>query len=637
MKVILLCGGAGTRFENIYPKPLNFVVGRPLIEYVMDALKNALTMLTVFYYHELEYYGLKEYLINTYKDIVFEFIKIDFRTRGPVETCFIGLKKLKLGDDEQILFLDNDNIYMGLSSFDNLPDGNFLITNKNPTNLSHYSFVRTDNDSRVIEIQERKMISNDICMGGYGFKNYETCLHYLKQVMETSEDEPFLSYVFNKMLTDNIEIKSYSLPQSYSLGTPNDILFNINKITFKKLRVVIDLDNTIFTYPTQYKDYSTVKAIQHIKNLMQLLKSKGHEIVIYTARKMISCNGNVGKIIKNVGQTTLQTLEELEIPYDELHFGKPYGDIYIDDKAFNTFDKNLAEQIGFFEGAMSIQDYQANKYNRVRRINKTRIMKEGPSLRGEIWFYNHIQLSPINKYFPTLISTENDNRILLEFIDGTLLSKIYNEGLLQNFILYKLLNAAEVIHSIQLDDGVKIDQEDMHLHYIEKFEERSKHHQHYPFENFITVYNEIKIFLNDYLSKSISIVDVIHGDLWFSNILFLKGEFKFFDMRGKIHNKFTTKGDKLYDYAKIYQSILGLDYILEFEEHIPQHIFNKIDELFWNYLIDQKIISSRNDNSIIKLAGYLIYNTFHAYPEDFDVQKKKLVWELVENIFLCKK
>ena len=633
MKVILLCGGAGTRFENIYPKPLNSVLGRPLIEYVLDSLKDALTVLTVFYYYELENYGFKEYLINTYKTILFEFIKIDFRTRGPVETCFIGLKKLKLDENEQILFLDNDNIYMGLTSFDQLPSGNFLFTNKNPTNLSHYSFIQTDNDNKIIEIQERKMISDDICVGGYGFKNYATCLYYLQQVMETTEDEPFLSYVFHKMLTNNEEIKSYPIPMSYSLGTPNDILFNLNKVTFKKLRVVFDLDNTIFTYPTQYKDYSTVKPIQHIKNLMQLLKSKGHDIIIHTARKMITCNDNVGKVIKMVGQTTLESLDKFKIPYDELYFGKPWGDIYIDDKAFNTYDKNLSEQIGFFEGAISFQDYQTNKYNKVRRINKTRIMKEGPSLTGEIFFYNHVQLSKINKYFPTLISMENDNRILLEFIDGTLLSKIYNEGLLQDFLLIKLLNAVQDIHSTQLDDGVKIDQDDIKLHYMEKFEERSQHQQHYPFENFITVYKNIKLFLDDYLSKPVYIVDVIHGDLWFSNILFMKHEFKFIDMRGKIHNKFTTKGDNLYDYAKIYQSILGLDYILEFDEHIPQNIFYKIDKLFWNYLIDQQIISSENQENIIKLTGYLIYNTFHAYPEDFDHGKKKLIWNLVERIF----
>ena len=636
MKVILLCGGSGTRFKNIYPKPLNYVLGRPLIEYVIDELKSVLKVLTVFYYYELENYGLKEFLINTYKDITFEFIEIGFRTRGPVETCFLGLKKLKLSNDEQILFLDNDNIYAGFPSLNDLPTGNFLLTNKNPTNLSHYSFVQTDNNNNILKIQERQMISDHICMGGYGFQNYDTCLHYLKEIMETTEDEPFLSYVFKKMLTNNIQIKSYPLSKSFSLGTPKDILLNIEKITKKKLRIVVDLDNTIFSYPTKYKDYSTVKPIEHIKHLLQLLKSQGHDIIIYTARKMVTCNDNIGKVIKVVGQTTLETLNQFEIPFDELYFGKPWADIYIDDKAFNTFDKNLFEQIGFFDNSISVYDYRANKYNKVRRINKARIMKEGPSLLGEIWFYNHIQFSSLNKYFPMLISIENDNRFLLEFIDGTLLSKIYNEGLLQDFLLVKLLNTVKIIHSTSLDDGVQIEQEDLRLHYQNKFEERSQCRHNYPFENFDTIYNNIKIFLNEYLSKLVPINDVIHGDLWFSNILFHKSEFKFIDMRGKIHDKFTIKGDRFYDYAKIYQSIIGLDYILEFGEHIPHSIFTKIDQLFWAYLIDQQIISSPNDDRIVKLAGYLIYNTFHSYPDNFDHRKKNLIWNLVENIFLPK-
>jgi len=634
MKVILLCGGAGTRFDNIYPKPLNYVLGRPLIEYVLDSLQNVITELTIFYYYELGNYGLKQYLINTYKNIHFQFIKIDFRTRGPIETCYIGLKNLKISNNEQILFLDNDNIYAGLSPLDNLPTGNFLLTNKNPTNLSHYSFVRVDENNTIVEIQERKMISDDICMGGYGFANYETCLHYFEQILTTTEHEPFLSYVFNAMLNDKLEIKSYPLPMSFSLGTPNDILFNTNKITIKKLRIVFDLDNTIVSYPTQYKDYSTVEPILHITNLIKSLKAKGHTIIIYTARKMVTCNDNIGRVIKEVGQVTLETLKKFDIPYDELYFGKPWGDIYIDDKAFNTFDLNLSEQIGFFDRMISIHDYQANKYNKVRRINKTRIMKEGPLLEGEICFYKHIQLSVISKYFPTLISIENNNRILLEFIDGTLLSKIYNEGLLQDFILEKLLQTVRIIHSVELDDGIHIDQQDLRLHYTEKFEQRSQRQDHYPFENFLTIYNNIRTFLEQYLSNEIRIVDVIHGDLWFSNILFLKGEFKFIDMRGKIQSKLTTKGDPLYDYAKIYQSIVGLDHVLQFHQPIPQDIFKKVDKLFWKYLLDQQVISSHDRDHIVKLTGYLIYNTFHALPEDLDHRVKNLVWNLVENIFL---
>jgi hypothetical protein len=78
-------------------------------------------------------------------------------------------------DDEQILRLDNDHIYA------------FLTT----------GLIRTTSDNNIIKIQERKMISHDICIGGYGFQNNKTCLHYLNDVMETTEDEPFLSYMYS--------------------------------------------------------------------------------------------------------------------------------------------------------------------------------------------------------------------------------------------------------------------------------------------------------------------------------------------------------------------------------------------------------------------------------------------------------
>ena len=38
MRIVLLCGGAGTRFDNIYPKPLNLVNGIPMIYYVIKTL-----------------------------------------------------------------------------------------------------------------------------------------------------------------------------------------------------------------------------------------------------------------------------------------------------------------------------------------------------------------------------------------------------------------------------------------------------------------------------------------------------------------------------------------------------------------------------------------------------------------------
>lgn len=62
-------------------------------------------------------------------------------------------------------------------------------------------------------------------------------------------------------------------------------------------------------------------------------KSEGHAIIIHTARHMRTCNGNVEEVKRRVGRITLEWLAKWNVPYDEIYYGKPHGDVYIDDLA----------------------------------------------------------------------------------------------------------------------------------------------------------------------------------------------------------------------------------------------------------------------------------------------------------------
>ena len=67
----------------------------------------------------------------------------------------------------------------------------------------------------------------------------------------------------------------------------------------------------------------------------------------------------------------------------------------------------------------------------------------------------------------------------------------------------------------------------------------------------------------DTLEIKRGIKKVIHGDPVFTNILINQfGKIKLLDMRGKQGDEITIYGDWLYDWAKIYQSIIGYDEIL---------------------------------------------------------------------------
>jgi capsule biosynthesis phosphatase len=374
LKVLVLCGGAGTRFgDSVYPKPMNLVRGVPMIYHVLDSL--ACDHITFVYNRGLDAVGFRQYVLNTFKEKKCDFVRIGFQTRGPAETLLLGLKSL-YGDD-QLLVLDNDNVYDGLD-LSALPSGNFVLYNNNPTGLAHYSFVKLDNNGNIAEIEERRQISDFVCVGGYGFANLTVCRDFCKQLIRDDTGESFLSQVFRRMLRSGLTVKGHYSANVFSIGTEKDISLNSSKLTPYKLRVVFDLDNTLVTWPNIYKDYSTVKRIEHIAQFSAQLKKQGHEVVICTARNTVTCGHNVGKVVKNVGITTLESLRQLGLEYDEIHFGKPYGDIYIDDKAFNTYDESLFRKLGFydFQPTTSKDQFKTNKYNVITRVNKTVVQKQ---------------------------------------------------------------------------------------------------------------------------------------------------------------------------------------------------------------------------------------------------------------------
>jgi len=624
--IILLCGGAGTRFDSDVPKPLNLVNGKPMIKYVIDNLN--VKKLTIIYNYILDTYNFKEYIINNFKQIEFNFYKIDFQTRGPVETIYLFTKNLKC--NEQLIFLDNDNIY---KDFDitNVPKNNFIIYTKNPTGLKHYSFVSINSD-KIIDIQERNSISEFICIGGYAFESSDICNIYCKKILDTSIDEPYISYVFSDMIKNKIDIHAYFLKNAYSIGTPNDIILNNNKLSSDKLRIVFDLDNTIVTYPKEYKNYKTVERNEIVCNLIKKFKSMGHVIIINTARNMITSNNNIGLVLKNIGLDTLETLKKLNIEYDEINFGKPYGDLYIDDKAFNCNDPGFIKKMGFYNIDLDNDYFKTNKYNKIIKLSNNSILKKGPSLDGEIYYYSTINNSSISTLFPKFISNYSNTSIILEYINGTPLSHLYIENLLNENLFINLLDTVVKLHKTNINDKVILNENDIKEHYIFKFESRSLIIEKWNiFDNFKDVHNKILLNLHEFLDKKYPINNIIHGDLWFSNIMIYKNQYKFYDMRGLFNNKLTIKGHVFYDFAKIYQSLIGLDCIIEHGSFIDSNIKDKLSKIFWLYLLDNKIIIKEDITIIIKLTGYLLFCTFPFYDESFDIYKKYMIWDLINS------
>lgn len=102
------------------------------------------------------------------------------------------------------------------------------------------------------------------------------------------------------------------------------------------MRIMIDLDGTIAELKRAGQTYKTVRPNPGAREKLIALKKAGHYIILQTARHMKTCDGDQGKVVAKVGKDTLDWLAEHKIPYDEIYFGKPYADVYLDDLA-HTF------------------------------------------------------------------------------------------------------------------------------------------------------------------------------------------------------------------------------------------------------------------------------------------------------------
>ncbi len=108
-----------------------------------------------------------------------------------------------------------------------------------------------------------------------------------------------------------------------------------------KKRICIDLDGTICTLQNKQGDYENATPLPGAIETINRLYDEGHYIIIYTARRMRTCAGDVQKVIAMVGDVTRAWLVRHGVKHHELIFGKPYAHLYIDDLA-HRFDGDWA-------------------------------------------------------------------------------------------------------------------------------------------------------------------------------------------------------------------------------------------------------------------------------------------------------
>ncbi len=227
LHLIMPMGGRGARFFRdgfVQPKPLIRLRDKPFFYWaVQSVLKDvqAADLRIVVLQDHVEDFAIDREILSLYPEAAITVIPEVLP--GAVLTCIAGAKEIT--DGAPLLFNDGDHMFRS-SAFAAFcaagdfsePDGALLTFRSDE---DKFSYLRYDEDGRIVGTAEKKVVSNDAICGAYYFKNADTFLKAAWQYLtECRYEEFFVSGVYDVMARAGQSIRSFPTDLHISFGTP---------------------------------------------------------------------------------------------------------------------------------------------------------------------------------------------------------------------------------------------------------------------------------------------------------------------------------------------------------------------------------------------------------------------------------
>jgi NDP-sugar pyrophosphorylase family protein len=216
MDIIIPCAGLSSRFPDLKPKYLlEDNNGKLMIENVIGNIyKNNDVYISLLQEH-IDKYNAYNIVKKKFGEFI-QIVVIDYLTKGPAETVFLTLEKIK--NDGSFLVRDCD------SFFDfNCNNGNFVFTSKLSSNKliknpEQLGYVIKNEDNIINSVVEKKVVSDDFCVGGYQFSKKKNFINNFKTIVDNHK-EIFMSHVVSSMIANQEIFHTCEVTNYVNVGT----------------------------------------------------------------------------------------------------------------------------------------------------------------------------------------------------------------------------------------------------------------------------------------------------------------------------------------------------------------------------------------------------------------------------------
>lgn len=229
MKVLIPMAGEGSRFSNEgyqFPKPLIDVEGKPMIQRVIENLDfDAEYIFLVRRSHIEKYPGFLDSLQQLKPDS--KIVAVDSLTEGAA--CTVLLAKEHIDNEDDLLIANSDQIivyekqnFESLKSFTNVDSMVFTFNATHPK----WSFVKVDSSGLVIDVAEKKPISDIATCGIYWYRKGSDFVKFAEQMIEKNirvNNEFYVAPVFNELIQSGKSLLPFYVNKMHGIGTPEDL------------------------------------------------------------------------------------------------------------------------------------------------------------------------------------------------------------------------------------------------------------------------------------------------------------------------------------------------------------------------------------------------------------------------------
>jgi NDP-sugar pyrophosphorylase family protein len=218
------------------PKPLIDVNGQPMIRRVIDNLRPNLEHRFIFLVlsNHLRDYGLREQL-TSWAGAQTEIVPVNHVTKGAACTVLLAAGYLSSGNDlviansDQLVDLDFTEFIR--QSRAQKVDGNIVVFEHED---EKWSFARVNNRGLVVEVAEKRRISNLATAGIYYFRQGSEFVSWAQDMIAKDlrvNDEFYVCPVYNELVQAGRKVVIWKISQEamHGLGTPEDLAFYLRR------------------------------------------------------------------------------------------------------------------------------------------------------------------------------------------------------------------------------------------------------------------------------------------------------------------------------------------------------------------------------------------------------------------------